>query len=312
MNDKIKLWMGVGAWVLASTSPVALLASGTLSPAYAAEQGGEGGETGATPTHRHGDEGGESGGSAHKHHAAQAGEGGEGGESAQGGEGGEAGHGGADPLASADPDVAYATRLLLIKGHLRIGRELVQTGNSKAAQPHFMHPAEEIYSDLSDGLKDRRVAPFKAKLDALSRVAEKGDDKAFEAAYESAVSAVDAAWSGLPEARRNAPGLGAKTISALAASAAAEYAEAIEGDRFANVVEYQDSRGFLLEARDLFARSRAALEAKDAETTGRMAKVLDEMLVAWPAALPPAKPAKSPGDIAALASRLELVAGDFD
>jgi hypothetical protein len=290
MNGKVKLWVGVGAWVLASTSVAALTAEAGFVPTASAQtdQGGEGGEAGTAPTHK-------------QHKSASGGEGGEGGEAGQG----------TDALDAAAPDVAFASRLLLIKGHLRVGRELFEAGHAKDAMPHFMHPAEEIYGDLKAGLKSRKVAPFKSKLDALAEAVEGNDKAAFPKAYEAALKAVDGAYGAIDAKTRDGAGFAAETISSVLAVAADEYQAAIKDGRVTSPVEYQDSRGFVLEANDLYGRVRPVLEAKDAESAGRIGKVLGDLLPAWPAALPPEQAVKQPGDVAALASRIALVAGDF-
>jgi hypothetical protein len=291
MNGKVKLWVGVGAWVLATTSVAALTAEAGFvrtASAQTADQGGEGGEAGTDAAHK-------------QHHSASGGE---------GGEGGEAGHG-ADPLDAAPPDVAYASRLLLIKGHLRVGRELFEAGRAKDATPHFMHPAEEIYGDLKAGLKERKVAAFKSKLDALAEAVEGNDKTAFPNAYDAALKAVDGAYAAIDAKTRESAGFAANTISSLLAVAADEYQEAVKDGRVTSPVEYQDSRGFVLEANDLYGRAKPALEAKDAEGAGRIGKALGELLPVWPAAVPPEQAVKQPGDVSALASRVALAAGDF-
>jgi len=288
MNGTVKLWVGVGVWVLASTSTAALLADSRLiQPALAGTVAGAGGEGDeATPppaAHKMGDEG---------------------------GEGGETGHV-ADGLEALPPDVAYATRLLLIRGHLRVGHELVEAGHMTEAHAHFMHPVDEVYDGLKAGLKTRKVAPFKSKLEALAETAEAGDKAGFPAAFMAASGAVDTAWAALAPASRNGAGLAAATISALVSKAAEEYGGAVADGRVTDPVPYQEARGFVAEAQDLFTHAKAAMTAQDADSAGRIGTVLAELATTFPAVMPPAAVVKAPGEVTALASRIALVAGDF-
>src|SRR5438067_2075714 len=51
------------------------------------------------------------------------------------GEGGESKN-----LANLPPDLAFAVRLALLRGHLLVGDELVKQKQWNAALPHFLHP----------------------------------------------------------------------------------------------------------------------------------------------------------------------------
>jgi hypothetical protein len=56
----------------------------------------------------------------------------------------------------------------LIRGHLLVGNELVEAGRWADALPHFLHPEEEIYNSLREGLKTYKVSPFLTALKALT------------------------------------------------------------------------------------------------------------------------------------------------
>ena len=292
MNGTVKLWVGVGVWVLASTSTAALLADGGLiQPALAGTVAGAGGEGGeAAPAHT----------SPKADHKA----------GGEGGEGGEAGHA-SDALDTLPPEVAFATRLTLIRAHLRAGRELVEAGHMAEAHVHFMHPADEVYDELKPALKTRGIHPFKSTLQALAETVESGNKEGFPAAFAAAQKAVDGAWAALPPASRDSAGLAAATIAALANLTAEEYAFAVTDGRIVDTVEYQDGRGLVVEAQGLFDRAKAALQAKDPASTARIGTVLADLATTFPSIMPPAAAIKTPGEVTALASRIALVAGDF-
>lgn len=300
-----KLWVGVGAYVVVAGS--ALPAAGPAeaqtqphaqppghgahraAPPQAAGPGGEG-ERGHARDGAHGD----------ARSAAAPG---------QGGEGGEGGEGGAGALAGLSPDAAYAARLELIRGHVLVGRELLGAGARADALPHFLHPAEEVYGDLEPELRARRVAPFRRELDALAGAVRAGAGAEEVGKRQAAVSsALDRAAAALPAGTRSDPGFVAGVAAAVLRSAAEEYAEAVEGDRIANPVEYQDGRGFLRAAEGLLRSHERALRAKDAGAWEALAGAVAQLGRVWPAARPPDGPALPPGEVSALVSRVELAA----
>lgn len=227
----------------------------------------------------------------------------------EGGEGGEAGAAAAEgPLS----DAGYATALHLMLGHLAVGEELVALDAWNDALPHFAHPAEEIYAGVAPELSRRDAVPFADDLELLARrvkARDKGD--AYGQGLAEVRARIEAALAGIdPGTRAGAP-FAAEVMAGLLRTAADEYGAAFEDGKLVAVVEYQDSRGFVGEARRLLGTSRAALEKADAARTGRMAADLEAVAKAWPAALPPASPVLEPGEVSALVSRLELDAGGF-
>jgi hypothetical protein len=102
-----------------------------------------------------------------------------------------------------------------------------------------------------------------------------------------------------------------RTVIAVLQSAAGEYEEAIENDRIANVVEYQDGRGFVSYAEtmidgiadDLARRNKAALEA--------MRSAMAELKRAWPSVVPPETPVKDHAAVLSDVAKVELAGGPF-
>jgi len=139
MKVKTKIWLGVGAFVLAgsgatTTSAIPPLAAETSSglsglPARSPD-------TATSPA--------ASPGVVMAQHAGH-----------DAGEGGES-----QGLANLPPDLAFAARVTLLRGHLLVGDELVRQQQWNAALPHFLHPTEEIYGDIKDQLAEYRVPPF--------------------------------------------------------------------------------------------------------------------------------------------------------
>ena len=110
----------------------------------------------------------------------------------------EAGEGNeAKGLASLPPELAFAVRIALIRGHLLVGDELVKQQQWNAALPHFLHPGEEIYGDIKEELADYKVPPFDTALKVLADAvkAKKGGNdytKALKAVNDALVAAMPA------------------------------------------------------------------------------------------------------------------------
>jgi hypothetical protein len=304
MKTKTKIWLGVGAFVVAGTSAMtqstlarSLLDNSALTGSDSATQRDVSGLVLAQ--HRHGGEGGERAGSQKGAKAKKGG--GEGGE----GEGGE--KGGAAKLA---PDLDFAVRIAQIRGHLLVGDELVKEGQWNAAYPHFRHPTEELYGPIRGRLKDYKTPPFEAALKVLANVvkSKKGGDD-----YERAVRAVDdalaAADRALKDKQARWESFTVETALEVLKSATGEYEEAIVKGRIAKPVEYQDARGFVWQAERMIEGVAPALEQKDADALRQVRDVLASLKKAWPAAMPPKAPVKDYGAVLGDVSRIELAAG---
>lgn len=69
------------------------------------------------------------------------------------------------PVRAAPPDtVDFLFRLGMLQGHLMVGRELIEAGQTRLALPHFGHPVRELYDDIAPWLTANRIAPFEDRL----------------------------------------------------------------------------------------------------------------------------------------------------
>ena len=296
MKTNCKIWLGVGAFVVAgasatSSSPTdaGRLVSG-LVPDFR-EPRGLIADTEIPRT--------VSGGfvvAQHGPHAPKAAEGGE--------EGGEKGAG------NLPPELAFAVRIALLRGHLSVGDELVAQKQWNAALPHFLHPTEEIYGDIKDQLADYNVPPFDGALKAVSDIvkARKGGND-YTRALKAVIDALAAADTGMKAKQANWPGFVVATAVEALKTAANEYQQAIVGGRIAKPVEYQDARGFIWQADRMIVSVSAHLQTKDATALREVRAGLVQLQQAFPSAMPPRAPVKDPGAVLGDVSRIELAAG---
>jgi len=234
MKSINKIWLGVGAFVVAGTGVVGSRAAdapfvearqpSALSPGVAAALA-TGTAIPRVPSGRfvlaqHGDHD----PATNKEPAKQPSEGGEGGET--------------KGIADLPPDLAFAVRIALLRGHLLVGDQLVKQGQWNAALPHFLHPSEEIYGDIKDALAEHNVSPFDAGLKSLVDLvkARKGGSDYSRAlkAISDATASADAALR-TKEADHWASFVAEAAVEALKV-AAGEYENAIVGRRIAKPV----------------------------------------------------------------------------
>jgi hypothetical protein len=262
---RIKLWTGLGRYVIAGTgmalaAPAAADTGRIAEPPSSLQQRPAQFAEAAKPEQK-----------PHTHPGAE-----------QGGEGGERGI-----AADAPPDEAFLLRLLLIKGHLRVGRELLQQNRWNDALPHFLHPTEEIYKELAPALAERKIAPFDKDLEALAAlVKKKARLPELTQSLDAVTAKLDAAAGGIAAETRQRPAFTLAVAERLLEVAASEYKAAIEKGRIVNPVEYQDSRGFVWTAEDLVRAKAPALRAKDAQAFAALEAGFAALKRAWPTLVP--------------------------
>jgi hypothetical protein len=221
------------------------------------------------------------------------------------GEGGEA-----KDLSRLPPELAFATRIALLRGHLLVGDELVKQQQWNAALPHFLHPTEEIYGDIKGELAEYKVPPFDAALKALSDVvkAKKGGND-YAKALKPVNDALAAADAGMKAKQADWPGFVVEAAVEALKAAAGEYQQAIVGGRIAKPVEYQDARGFVWQAERMIESVAAELQTKNAPALGEVRAGMAELKKAFPAPMPPRAPVKDHAAVLGDVSRIELAAG---
>jgi len=287
MKEKTKIWLGVGAFVLAGTG-----ATGAVSPLATETVSGESGlsaqspDTAMLPA--------TSPGVVIAQHAGH-----------DAGEGGES-----QGLANLPPDLAFAARVTLLRGHLLVGDELVRQQQWNAALPHFLHPTEEIYGDIRDQLAGYRVPPFDGSLKALSDVvkAKKGGAE-YTKALKAVHDALGAADAGMKAKQSDWPGFVVEAAVEALKAATGEYQQAVVGGKIAKPVEYQDARGFILQADRMIESVAPDLQRKDTAALDQVRAGLAELKKAFPSPMPPRTPVKDYGGVLADVSRIELAAG---
>ncbi|MBF2080089.1 MAG: hypothetical protein IGR76_16620 [Synechococcales cyanobacterium T60_A2020_003] len=222
-------------------------------------------------------------------------------------EGGEGGEGGESGASSGDADVDYMTALGLMKGHLIVAAELMDLERYDEAQPHIAHPVDELYADIEGQLDERGVTEFKTSLNELNDLAKSApSDPKMEEAFETSIASIDSAIEAIPPEQRQSPEFVLTVINGLLAVAAEEYEAAIADDKFVELVEYQDSRGFVIYAETLYTNIASQMQQERPDDHAAIMNAMTELKTVWPAVEPPATPVKTPEEVYGLVSQVEL------
>ena len=278
-----RIWLGIGSAVLAGTpvaagaSPAGLAAAGfeaMRGPVHPAQHGGPPSSVKA------------------------------------GGEG--EGEGGGKADAGLPPALIFNRGLQLIRGHLRVGAELVDAGRWQDALPHFLHPTEEIYGRLRADLKTYDVPPFETALKALAQTIKAKNREAYARARATVEERLAVAERGVRAKVADPwPSFALETAMEMLRVAGDEYANALDGTRVKLPVEYQDSRGFVFEAERAIEAVSGELATRDAEALAVIRSAFADLKTAWPGPMPPRVAARSVADVLADMSRVELQVGRF-
>jgi len=287
MKTKSKIWIGVGAFVVVGTG--AASATGLLAAETAFGRGARPDrptDAAISSTDR-------TVVAQHAGHGPEAGEAGE-----------------TKNFAALPPELAFAARIALLRGHLLVGDELVKQQQWNAALPHFLHPTEEIYGDIKGELAEYQVPPFDAALKALSDVvkAKKGGND-YATALKPVNDALAAADAGMKAKQADWPGFVVEAAVEALKAAAGEYQQAIIGGRIAKPVEYQDARGFVWQAERMIEGVAGELQKKNAPALSEMRAGLAELKKAFPSPMPLRTPVKDHAAVLGDVSRIELAGG---
>jgi hypothetical protein len=204
-------------------------------------------------------------------------------------------------------DVDYMVKLGLMKGHLMVAKELLDLKKVSQAEPHIGHPVEEIYADVEEQLKERKVPEFKTPLISLLDLVKAGakDIAKVNTNFSASMRSVDGAIAILPSTQRSSSKFALQIITGLLNTAKSEYKAAIADGKIAQVVEYQDSRGFVTYANQLYKAIEPQLKKDNPAVAKSIGTTLADLTKAWPTPVAPAAPVKTSDQVTKLIESIE-------
>lgn len=199
----------------------------------------------------------------------------------------------------------------LMRGHLRVGNELIEKGMWDEALPHFLHPTEELYGVMERYIKLHKVPPFGQQLKVLAQTVKAKNKAAYTPAAKVVEERIAVALKAFQRFMTGKP-MSSYAMQAIVETlkvSQSEYEAAFEGGKLSKPVEFQDSRGFTFVASDLLDAQAADLKKIDAAKFQELQRQIAEMKAAWPSPVPPeaaiVEPAKLSEQVDAFAKTAE-------
>ncbi len=203
-------------------------------------------------------------------------------------------------------DHEYLTSLGLMKGHLMVAKQLMEQGKYEEAEPHVGHPVEELYGDIEPQLSKRNVADFKVTLNQFHdgiKTNPKSDQ--MKGLYENSMTAIDTAIAAVSPEKLQSPETILPVINGLLKTANAEYKAAIANNKIVELIEYQDSMGFVAYAEELYQPIAKTMSEQYPEKHETITTTLEELKTAWPSVNAPDTPVMSPEKVDELVTKIQ-------
>jgi hypothetical protein len=202
----------------------------------------------------------------------------------------------------AHDDLAYLTKLGLMRGHLYVGNELYLAGHIDHAKTHSKHPGSELYADVVPAFAARGSEGFAAELSAYAEAfKQEASSGEVEQAYTALVDAIAKNESAVSDrAKTNAEKL--KLASVLVRAAGDEYKIAVVDQTLESAHEYQDALGFTMVARGVVE----SIQGDIAQKTDALA-ILNDLKALWPSLIPPQTLSTEAGQLYGAAAKIELL-----
>lgn len=196
--------------------------------------------------------------------------------------------------AVSQEDATFGSTLWQIRGHHLVSLELYAGGEADLALVHAGHPVDEVLPSIEGEVRERDAGAADALKDALERglTAVRDDAPAdeVEAAYNDALDALTGAEAAVIGDVASSDAYIGSVVAGLLATVAHEYEEAAPQGEVTNLEEYQDAYGFLLAAKDLYARIGPAIGESAAHEADEIEEAFGELDEALPGPQPPPRP----------------------
>ena len=153
-------------------------------------------------------------------------------------------------------NVDFATNIEFIKGHLSAAISNKEIGNNELAQTHTFHPIHEIYTLIRDQISSADTELNNTLINSLNNLTSivfTSTPAEFTDLASSIKSLLDKAIiKTVPENEIADIKFNMSTLINLLKTAESEYGIGIENGTITNIAEYQDARGFVSSANELF------------------------------------------------------------
>jgi hypothetical protein len=226
---------------------------------------------------------------------------------ARSGEAGEAGEGGEAGInfeAVATDPVEYSIALNVIAAHFHAGLLAYEGKEMEAGAQMFAHGLSEVYVEMEPVLQKNGVNDLGKKLQAaVDSATDKKPPREVRAKVRDILAALAAAQKTAPRSDASALSVQANVAVEMIERAAAQYS-IVQKDK--GLESYLDGLGFAIAARDMSKTLLPALKKRDPAKAKTVSSAVALVGKAYPGIRRPAKPAVKEGELLAAASRAKL------
>jgi hypothetical protein len=230
-------------------------------------------------------------------------------EAKQGGEGGEGGEAGIN-VAAADSDaVAYGIALQVIAAHYHAGLAAYEAKETEAGAQMFAHGLSEVYVEMEDVFRRRGVTTLGRKLEAAVEAASaKKPIPQVRRRVQDVLAALAAAEKAGPLPSGPALAVKAEIVADLLDRAAAQYGVSREDKA---LEPYLDGLGFAVAARKEAAKVLPWLRGVDIRKAATLSAALKLASEAYPGVRRRGSGKVAPGKFLAAASAVKLAVSNW-
>ena len=200
----------------------------------------------------------------------------------------------------------------IMHGHLLAALALAEINHHETAVIHSSHPIDENFAKLAPLLAADVAAELRLRLTTLHELmALRARRDEIMAAYQSATRQLQAIEDGASTAAGMADHQMLALVVAWLTQSADEYEEAWSGLELRNAAEYQDGYGFYNHAKAKLVAMLPRLRLADPAAATEIIAAAERIGMAWPAVIPPDKPAMATSTLRALVAVIEINARRF-
>lgn len=220
------------------------------------------------------------------------------------GEGGEGGEAGIDIDAASRDPLAYGIALQVIAAHYHAGLAAYETGEREAGAQMFAHGLSEVYVEMEDNFKKLGVTDLGPKLEAaVAAASEKKPVPEVQRRANAVFAALTAAEKKAPKSEQSAMAVKAQLIAELIDRSAAQYDVTTKDN---SLEAYLDGLGFVVAARKHAAAVLPQLKKQDRAKEATIQRALAMAAQAFPGAKRTNNSKVTVGDFLAAASAAKL------
>lgn len=202
-------------------------------------------------------------------------------------------------------DIAYLSRLGLIRGHLLVGYQLYRQGEADMAITHMKHPRDELYAGLVPAIEYRGGKRFDVALSKLANcVTSRASQEDVATAYQELEIAIKAAEAVVKADLQ----ISLQSIKTLIRTAADEYAIGVDNGELVNAHEYQDAYGFTEIAKRRLQELPESMRSQSQETIDKVNAYLADIADLWPSIAPEGNVEGDASRLYGAAARIEISA----